>query len=70
MASRIISQNVEQAFGIQATFITKIKPQKERFLAKSNLFDDLCIHFEPLLGWECAYVWHNIRTQKEIIYGK
>ena len=22
-------------------------------------------HFEPLLGWECAYVCHNVSTEKK-----
>ena len=26
--------------------------------------------FEPLLGWECAYVGHHLRTEKEGIYVK
>ena len=71
MVFRINSQNIEQEFGIQVTFIIEIKPQKERFLAKKpSLFGDFCVDFEPPLGWECAYVWHDIRTEKESIYGK
>ena len=27
-------------------------------------------NFEPLLGWECAYVCHNQRTEKEGILDK
>ena len=38
MAFRLSSQNIEQTFGIQLTFITEIKPQKERFLAKKTVF--------------------------------
>ena len=34
MAFRTNSQNIKQAFGIQVIFISEIKPQKERFLAK------------------------------------
>ena len=67
---RINGQNIEQEFGIQVTFITEKMPQKERFSAKNSQFGDFCIDFEPLLGWECVYLWHNIRTKKESIYGK
>ena len=38
MAFSINSQNIEHAFGTQVTFITEIKPQKERFLAKETVF--------------------------------
>ena len=34
MTFRINSQNIQQKFGIQVTFISEIKPQKERFLEK------------------------------------
>ena len=48
------------------TFISEIKPQKERFLAKYDCyFGDLCVHFETPLGWETAYVCPNIRTEKK-----
>ena len=51
---------MKQAIGIQVTFIAGKKLQKEHFLAKKHcLLGDLCVHFEPLLGWECAYVCHN-----------
>ena len=60
MTFRINSQNIEQAFGIKVTCITEIKPQREPFLAKkSSLFGDFCVYFEPLLGWESAYVCHD-----------
>ena len=26
--------------------------------------------FEPLLGWECGYVFPNVRAEKEGIYGR
>ena len=26
--------------------------------------------FEPLLGWECGYVCHNVRAEEEGIYGR
>ena len=38
MAFRINSQNVEQVFGIQVTFISEIKPQTERFLENKTVF--------------------------------
>ena len=28
----------------------------------------LCVHFEPPLGQECAYVCHDLRAGKEGIY--
>ena len=63
---RINSQNIQQATGIQVTYISKIKIQKEAFLAKYDcFFADLCVHYEPLLGWKCTYVCHNLRTEKE-----
>ena len=55
MKFRINSQNIQQKFGIQVTFISEIKPQKARFLEKQDyVFRDLCVHLESLLGWECA----------------
>ena len=38
MPFRINSQIIEEAFGIQVTFITEIKPPKEHFLAKKTVF--------------------------------
>ena len=38
MPFRINSQNIEQGFGIQLTFITEKNPEKERFLAKKQSF--------------------------------
>ena len=38
IAFTIYSQNIEQAFGIQVTFITEIKPEKKRFLTKKIVF--------------------------------
>ena len=56
---------------IQVTFISEIKPQKERFLEKYDcFFKDLCILLEPLLGWERAYVCNDLRTAKESIKSK
>ena len=34
------------------------------------LFSSFCVYFEPLLGWKCAYVCHDLRTEKEGIYVK
>ena len=30
----------------------------------------LSVHFEPLLGWECACVCHDLWTEKQGIYAK
>ena len=61
----------KKTIGIQATFISEYKLQKVHFFAKYNcFFGDLCVHFEPLLGCECAYVCHDLRNKKEGIYFK
>ena len=53
------------------TFTSENKLQKEHFLAKCNyFFGDLCIHLESLSGLECAYVYHNLKTEKEGMYIK
>ena len=69
MAFRVYSQNIEQAFGIQVTFIREIKLQKEHFLAKKNkknsLFGDFCFHFKLLLGWKCADICRDYITEKD-----
>ena len=53
MTFRINSPNIKQEIGIQLTFITEKKLQKEHFLAKKQcLLGELCVHFEPLLGRE------------------
>ena len=31
-------------------------------------FGAKCVLFEPLLGSECAYVCHKVRTEKEGVY--
>ena len=52
-------------------FVFEIKLERYICLAKYDCyFGDLCVHFESLLGWECAYVCHNVRTEKESTYGK
>ena len=67
-AFRVNSQNIEQAIKILVIFILEINLQKERFLAiYDGFFRDLCVHFESLLRWECAYVCHHLRTEKEDI---
>ena len=30
----------------------------------------LSVYFEPLLGWECASVCHDLKSEKEGIYAK
>ena len=52
-------------------FVFQIKLKRYIYFAKYDCcFGNSCVHFEPLLGWECAYVCHNIRTEKESTYGK
>ena len=68
---RIISQNIQQKFGIQVAFILEIKPQNKRFLEKyDRCLRNFCVHVAPLLGWECAYVCHDYRTKKKGIQDK
>ena len=60
IAFKINSQNIKQNVAIQVTFISEINSRLERFLAKYDcFFKDLCVHFEPLLVWESAYVCHH-----------
>ena len=63
MAFKITSQNIEQAFGIQVTFIREIKPEKERFLQKKHF--DFCVHFKPLFKMEMCLICHYYRTGKD-----
>ena len=64
----INSKNVEQAIWILVPFISEVNPQKEKYLAKYDCFlADICVHFEPLLGWKCAYICYHLRTEKEDI---
>ena len=66
MEFKINSQKIKQIVGIQVIFISEVKPRLERFLAKyDRFFRDLCVHFEPLLGWEYAYVYHDLKTDKD-----
>ena len=45
-------------------FVLEIKLERYICLAKYECyFGDLCVHFEPLLGWESAHVCHNIRIE-------
>ena len=54
------SHNKKQAIEIQVTFIIEKKLQKVHFLAKKHcLLGKLCVHFEPLLGWQITYVCHD-----------
>ena len=65
-AFRMNSQNIKQNFGIQMNFISEIKPQKERYLAKYDcFFGGFSVYFDSLLGWEFAYVCHDLITEKE-----
>ena len=64
--------NIKQASAIQVTFISEKKLQKQSFFSKyDHMYTSYrCVHFEHLLGWECANSCHNLRTKKEGIYVK
>ena len=65
-AFRINIRNIQQTIGILVTFISEIKLQKIYILGKYDCLSvGLCVHFEPLLGWEYAYICHNLRTEEE-----
>ena len=65
------TQNIKQTIGIQLIFITEKYFQREHFLAKEqSLFEDLSIHFEPLLGWKFVYVCHDLKNEEYGIYDK
>ena len=52
-------------------FISKNKHKKNVPLSKcDHFFQKLCVQFEPLLGWESAFICHDLRTEKEGIYVK
>ena len=60
-----VAKKKNQESGIQVASISDIKPQKQRFLAKYDcFFGDMCVRFQSLLGWECVYVCHHLRTGK------
>ena len=64
-------KSIKQTVDIQVTFISEIKVQSEHFLAKFDcVLGNLCIHFEPVLGWECGYVCLDLRTETEGIENK
>ena len=64
-------QNIKQAISIQATSSRKISIKKNILLSKcDHLFSKLWVHFEPLLGWEYAFICHDLRTEKQDIYVK
>ena len=65
------SKNIKQTIGIQLNFILENKHQKEHIFNQNTvIFSKICVHFEPLLEWESAYVCHNLRTEKEGICSK
>ena len=44
---------------------------KADFLSKyDHFFTFWCLHFEHMLGWECANSCHNLQTKKGGIYSK
>ena len=66
----INSQNKNQEIGVQVTLISEIKSQMYILYENMIIISDLCIHFEPRLGWDCGHACHNLRTGKEGIYNR
>ena len=63
--------NITEAIGKQVALMLEIKLNKYIFLANYDLFfSQKRVPIEPLLGWECVYVCHELRTEKEGIYVK
>ena len=54
---------------MQVIFILEINLEKVHFLAKYIHFSATNVFFNPCYE-EYAYVCHNMRTEKEEIYGK
>ena len=48
----------------------KLSFQSTCFIKIRQFFSNFYIHFEFLLGWECTYICHDLRTEKEEIYVK
>ena len=47
-------------------YLEKKTLKKKHFSAKYDcFFGDISVHFEPLLGWECAYICPDLKTEKE-----
>ena len=63
-------KNIKQKIAIKMTFILEVS-FKSIFLSKYDHFSICwCMYFEHILGWECAYLCHNPRTEKEDVYDK
>lgn len=64
------NQNIEQAVGIQMALMTlEIDLKKEHFIEKyDHILSYWFAHSERLLGWQCAHVSQDIRTEKETIF--
>ena len=60
----------QKTIGIQVTFILEIKLQKYIFQHNMTIVQPVMRPFEPLLGWECGYVFPNVTAEKEGIYGR
>ena len=57
--------------GIQVTFISEKKLQKEQFLAKYDcFFHGLMRLFWTHVRMDMCHVLHNLRTDKEGLWGK
>ena len=51
---------------MQATLILEVELEKYIFQQVRTVFSAVnASSFEPLLGWECAYVCQNLRIEKE-----
>ena len=63
--------NIKEANGLQVNFVFEIKLKRYICFAKyDSYFGDWCVHFDPMLRWECAYVCLNVRTEKGNTYGE
>ena len=65
-------ENRKQAIIIEVTFILEIKFEKYSFQQIMTIFlaGNASFFESLLLGWECAYVYHSLRIEKEDIYSK
>ena len=53
-AFTVNSHNIKQVTGIQVTFISENKLKKY-----DCFYGDLCVCFELMLAWECAYACYD-----------
>ena len=51
---------------MQVIFFSEIKLQKHIFWQKIIIFLAAYLSYlNPLLGWKCAYICHNVQNQKQ-----